>query len=231
MLDTHGTYPQFRGRENAMQTVGDRINTCFMNPLLGEKKIDLDSREMKALQLYIKWIGQGRPILEKSGDDRLAKLEFLERAADTVKGKIVYENTCMSCHGVNGAGVLNAHNKIYIYPPLWGNESFRNGSSMSRLSIMARFVKHNMPYDSEKSIPTLTDEQAWDVSAYVLSQKRLPWKGKSPFKELKNKPFDYPIPPYADTFSNQQHQFGPFKPIIEFYKVHAKIDTTRPTGI
>ncbi|MEQ1723125.1 MAG: c-type cytochrome [Pseudobdellovibrio sp.] len=231
MLDTHGTYPQYRGRENAIQTLSDRINTCFLNPLLGEKRIELDSREMKALELYIKWIGRGRPILEKSGDDRLAKLEFLERAANPEKGKIIYENSCQSCHGINGAGTLNAHNKIYVYPPLWGNESFRNGSSMSRLSIMARFVKHNMPYDNEKSTPTLTDEDAWDVSAYVLTKQRLPWKGPSPFKELKNKPFDYPIPPYADTFLKEQHQFGPFKPIIDFYKINVKIDSTRPSGI
>ncbi|TRZ75539.1 MAG: cytochrome C, partial [Chitinophagaceae bacterium] len=28
------------------------------------------------------------------------------------------------------------------------------------------------------------------------------------------KPVDYPFGPYADTFSEQQHKFGPFEPIV-----------------
>jgi thiosulfate dehydrogenase len=33
--------------------------------------------------------------------------------------------------------------------------------------------------------------------------------------DLSTKPIDYPFGPFLDTFSEQQHKLGPFKPIEE----------------
>lgn len=64
----------------------------------------------------------------------------------------------------NGAG--------YQFPPLWGPDSYNNGAGMSRLLIAAAYAMHNMPIGTAFSAPVLTDEDAYDVAAYVISQKR-----------------------------------------------------------
>ena len=38
------------------------------------------------------------------------------------------------------------------------------------------------------------------------------------YPELEKKPVDCPYPPYADNFSQEQHQYGPFQPIKEAQK-------------
>jgi thiosulfate dehydrogenase len=65
--------------------------------------------------------------------------------------------------------------------------------------------------------PTLTDEESWDIAAYVNSQSR-PHKDQSKdWPKFEKKPLDFPFGPYADPFPESQHKFGPFKPIQKFY--------------
>lgn len=62
----------------------------------------------------------------------------------------------------------------------------------------------------------LTDEQAFDVSAYINSQPR-PVKANldKDFPARKNKPVDAAFPPYTPGFSAEHHKFGPWRPIAE----------------
>ncbi|MEK6577806.1 MAG: c-type cytochrome [Bdellovibrionota bacterium] len=227
-LDTFQLYPQYRAREGRVQSLAERINLCFMHPMQG-RPLDENSDEMKAIQMYLKWVGRGRPWLSKDPDARLPKVEFLARAANPTAGKRIYESYCTSCHGADGQGALALDEKSFKYPPLWGPESFISGSGMSRLSIMARFIKGNMPYMAEVK---LNWEDSWDVAAFVMSQERSKWNGKeSPFQNPREKPFDYPIPPYGDSFSEAQHKFGPFLPIVEFWKKTYATDSLAPSGI
>ncbi len=53
----------------------------------------------------------------------------------------------------------------YLFPPLWGNDSFNDGAGMARLSTMANFVHFNMPHGTDYLNTRLTVEQSWDVSA------------------------------------------------------------------
>jgi thiosulfate dehydrogenase len=216
-LDSHGAYPQYRAREGMIQTLADRVNACMQFPMQG-KPILAESEEMRSILLYMKWIGKGRPSVDKDMDQRLVPLAFLNRAANPSRGKDVYQNYCVSCHGLNGEGKLNDDKIAFKYPPLWGNESYIVGSSMSRLSLLARFIKGTMPQNTTKDKPVLSDEDAWDVAAFVNTQKRPSWKFASPFKSVEEKPFDYPIGPFADSFKPEQHQLGPFQEILDFWK-------------
>ena len=36
--------------------------------------------------------------------------------------------------------------------------------------------------------------------------------------KISGKPIDHPFGPYSDSFSENQHKFGPFKPIEDFRK-------------
>lgn len=218
-LDTHANYPQYRSREGFVLSLAERTNNCFTHPMNG-KPLPINSREMNAILLYYKWLGIGRPILAKDTDNRLVTLPFMARAADPKKGEVVYKANCIQCHGVNGQGKLVADNKSYLYPPLWGKESYQLGSSFSRISILARFIKVNMPYGATVEKPILTDEEAWDVSAFINSQIRPKWVGKLPFPHLYEKSFDFPIGPYADSFPDSQHKYGPYQPIIDYWQTN-----------
>ena len=71
-----------------------------------------------------------------------------------------------------------------------------------------------MPNGTSYTRPRLSQQEAWDVAAFVISQPRpdYPARGKD-FPDLLLKPVDTPYGPYADGFSQQQHEFGPYGPI------------------
>jgi thiosulfate dehydrogenase len=60
----------------------------------------------------------------------------------------------------------------------------------------------------------LSDEDAYDVAAYVIGQSR-PQKTnlEKDFPIRLQRPVDTPYGPYADGFSLVQHKFDPFGPI------------------
>jgi thiosulfate dehydrogenase len=105
-----------------------------------------------------------------------------------------------------------------MYPPLWGKHSYNVGAGMYQISKFAGYIKNNMPFGTTFHNPQLTNEQAWDVAAYVNSKPR-PWKDlKKDWPDLATKPLDYPFGPYSDRFSAKQHKYGPFGPIQQSYK-------------
>lgn len=211
-------YPNYRKRENAIGTIEDRINGCMERSLNG-KAIPRDSKEMAAMVSYMSWLSQGVPVGTKSEGLGFHKIELPNRAADLKIGKKVYEKQCASCHGVGGQGVPKgnlADGSGYLFPPLWGNDSFNEGAGLHRLINAAQFIKYNMPFGVSAEKPTLTDNEAFDVSAYINSFDR-PTKAnkEKDFPLVKNKPVDCPYPPYADDFSTEQHKYGPFQPIMD----------------
>lgn len=212
------SYPSFSARSGASQSIAQRINGCFQRSLNG-KAIDTSSREMQAMIAYMHWIGDDVPKGKKPLGSGIMKLPYLNRAADPMKGKIVFINNCQRCHGQNGEGQSNANASGFIYPPLWGNNSFNTGAGSYRVSSFAGFVKNNMPYmESDYIHPKLTNEEAWDVAAFVNSQPRPVFNDKNDYPDISKKPIDDPSGPYADTFSEIQHKYGPFKPIEEALK-------------
>lgn len=72
-----------------------------------------------------------------------------------------------------------------------------------------------MPFkQATHDMPKLSTEEAWDVAAYVNSQSRPKKDLSKDWPDISKKPFDHPFGPYADDFSESQHKYGPYKPII-----------------
>jgi thiosulfate dehydrogenase len=207
------TYPKFRERSGTVESIYKRINDCMERSLNG-RALDTNSKEMKAIYAYIKWLGQGVPRGKKVKGSGIEQIKYLEIPANPSNGLMVYTQNCQKCHGLNGEGVMNKEGNMYEYPPLWGPHSYNDAAGINQLSKLAGFIKNNMPNTVNYRNPTLTTQQSWDVAAYISSHPR-PTKDKSKdWPLLATKPFDYPYGPYADTFSVKQHKYGPFGPIL-----------------
>ncbi len=173
---------------------------------------------MKAFVAYLNWVGSNVAKQEKPVGSGLEELPFLDRAADTLRGGIVFVNKCQVCHGKNGEGPSLRDSLGNIYPPLWGPHSYNIGASIYRISKLAGFIKNNMPFGASHDSPQLTNEEAWDVAAFINTQYH-------PYKDLSGdwpiaikKPYDYPFGPYPENqFSESDHKYGPFAPIKNYY--------------
>jgi thiosulfate dehydrogenase len=212
------TYPKYRDRSGTVESIEKKINDCIERSLNGQS-IDSNSREMKAMVAYMHWLGTNVAKGKKPLGAGLTTPAYLDRAADPVQGRQVFVEHCQRCHGANGQGQKDTITGTeYMYPPLWGPHSFNIGAGIYRLSKMAGYVMDNMPFGISHGNSVLSEEQAWDVAAFINSQPH-------PFKDLRydwpdisSKPVDHPFGPYTDTFSEQQHKFGPFGPIEQYRK-------------
>lgn len=211
------TYPKIRARSGKLETVVKRVNDCVERSLNGTA-LDSTSREMRAIVAYIEWLGTGIERDQKPKGSGIMELAFLDRAADPKRGEQVFHAKCSSCHGTDGQGMLKADSITQLYPPLWGPLSYNSGAGLYRLSRFAGYVKANMPQGATYRAPQLTDEEAWDVAAYVNSQPRPDRDLTGDWPDLSKKPVDHPFGPFADGFPEQQHKYGPFGPIVANYK-------------
>jgi thiosulfate dehydrogenase len=201
-----------------METLTKKVNDCFERSMNG-KALDTNSHTMKAILAYLNWIGSGVPKGKKPKGSGIMDLPFLNRDADTLRGGEVFTTICQRCHGADGQGQKNTEGYGYTYPPLWGPNSYNIGASMYRISRIAGYVKNNMPKgEVTYENPKLTDEDAWDVAAYVCSHQRPAMDLSKDWPDISKKPIDHPFGPYSDTFSERQHKYGPFKPIKSAYK-------------
>ncbi|GAA3553121.1 hypothetical protein GCM10022395_00830 [Snuella lapsa] len=220
-------FPQFRGRENKIGTIQERINGCMERSMNGHI-LPVDGKEIKALVAYLEWLSRYAPKDGNIEGKGFLKIDVPNRAVNPEKGKQIFQTHCIVCHGKDGQGVMASNGFSYEYPPLWGSNSFNNGAGMTRVITAAQFIKGNMPFGTTYSAPVLTDEEAYDVAGYINMQQR-PEKLnlEKDFPDIKKKPVSTPYPPYADPFSVEQHKKGPFQPIIKFYKDSFNITKTK----
>lgn len=207
------TYPKLRARSGEVEDIPRRINDCIQRSLNGDA-LDRDSREMRAMVAYMLWVGRAVNKTDVYDGFGLLDLKPLDRAADPVAGKRVYTEHCVRCHGINGEGQKAPNDIEWTYPPLFGDASYNTGAGLYRLSRFAGYVKANMPDGTTFDKPVLTDEQAWDVAAYVNSMARPTKHFAGDWPDVTKKPFDHPFGPYADSFPEAQHKYGPFAPIV-----------------
>jgi len=194
------------------------------------RSLPVNGPEMKALVSYVKFLSSGLAPGQQLSGHGAGKMADLDRAADPARGENIYQRACLGCHNTDGSGVARDPGAMqlgYAVPPLWGKDSFNDGAGMARISDLANFVHTNMPHGADYLNPLLSDEDSWDVAAYVESQPRpqKPGLDKDFSGHLLEKPVDAPYGPYADDFPADQHKYGPFGPIraeIERLKAEKK---------
>jgi thiosulfate dehydrogenase len=212
------TFPQYRGREDVVSTVEERVNGCMERSMSG-KPLPLNSHEMKAFVTYIHFLSQGIPVGAQVEGSGTKNIPAPNRRADPAAGEGVFKARCIVCHGEDGAGKRNGVKgdaQGYLFPPLWGADSFNNGAGLNRLLTTMRFLKQNMPQGASHKATVLSDDEAYDVAGYILSRPR-PLKAhlELDFPARWNKPIDAAFPPYVDGAPADQHKYGPFQPLAD----------------
>lgn len=216
-------FPEYRAREGEVGTLEDRINGCMTRSLNG-RKLPLGSAEMTALVSYIKFLSDGIPIGTTNVGRGSGAMTLLDRAADPAHGRVVYAHACAACHGAGGLGLRVGD--TYVFPPLWGEDSFNDGAGMDRLISAANFIHSNMPNGTSWERPALSPDDSWDVAAYMQAQPRPHMAGlERDFPVRSQKPADAPYGPYADGFDQAQHKLGPFGPIQAALRALGKAPT------
>jgi len=153
-------YPEYRTRVARNMSLADRVNECFERNLNG-KTLPPDSSKLQAVVAYINWLSEDVPagsVVQWRGIPRIHPT----RQPDPINGKKVFGTRCVFCHGTDGQGTM-------IAPPVWGPKSYTIASEMARNSVAASFIKANMPRTRGWA---LSDDDAYDVAAYINSQPR-----------------------------------------------------------
>jgi cytochrome c len=96
-------FPNYRARSGTVGTIEDRINECMTRSMNG-RTLPLDSPEMIAIVAYLKFLSTGRPVGAPTLGRGPGRMAELTRAADPLRGKTVYAQTCAACHGDGGKG-------------------------------------------------------------------------------------------------------------------------------
>lgn len=198
-------YPGYRDRSGTVVTLYKRVKDCFERSLNGSAP-DSNSLAYKSIEAYLKWLNE----TTAPGKIQPGSLVLLPRAADSIRGKRLFTVYCSRCHGNNGAGRRDADHISFLYPPLWGKSSYTSGAGMFQLSKLARFIRYNMPFDKTAGILVITEEEAWDIAAFINSQPRPEFDISHDWPLMSTKPVDYPFGPYADSFSALRHKYGPW---------------------
>jgi thiosulfate dehydrogenase len=158
-------FPQYRPRSGTIETIEFRVNDCFRRSMNGSA-LEPASRDMADIVAYFAFLSRGVTVAPPTPSTRLQR--WAAFTADTAAGARVYADVCAKCHGARGEGTP-------VGPPVWGPQSFNVGAGMARVRTAADFISRNMPFDEPG---TLTDQQAFDVAAYVNAQARPDFRGK-----------------------------------------------------
>lgn len=173
-------YPEYRARADRLMTLADRINECFERSLNGTP-LPPDSSKLRAIVAYIEWLSQNVPHDSQVPWRGIPRITA-SRPPDPVNGKTLFASKCAFCHGADGQGTMAA-------PPLWGDRSYNIAAGMARVSVAASFIKANMPRGWGW---TVTDDEAFDVAAFINRQPRPDFPAKHRDWPKGGKPADVP---------------------------------------
>ncbi len=168
-----GAFPEYRSRNDKVITLAERINDCFERSMNG-KPLSYTSDAMIAMLAYIRWLSTGVPTGASVSGRGFGQInQSLTPNPDA--GKTLYAQKCASCHGNEGTGTVNPGGG-FVFPPVWGDQSFNDGAGMARTFTAAAFIKYNMPLGLGG---TLTDQESLDIAQYFTHQPRPVFTRKS----------------------------------------------------
>jgi thiosulfate dehydrogenase len=147
-------------------TLPERINGCMTRSMNG-KRMPEDSREMRAIIAYIRYLGTGTPEGVRVAGMGLLPLAPPAEPPSAERGAAQFKTTCVRCHGADGQGTLDV-------PPLWGDGSYNAAAGLADIRMASAFIRANMPWGITYLDPVLSEQQAWDLAAYIDSQPRPP---------------------------------------------------------
>ena len=177
-VSTFATYPMMVG--DIVELLFERLNGCMMRSMNGSP-LPEESREMQALIAYIRFVGEGSPQGVRVAGMGLATLPSPAQKPDAANGEQVYAKTCARCHGANGEGDPRTPPAVgYATPPLWGDKSFNAGAGMSKIELAAAFIHANMPPGASAKSALMSEQDAWNVAAFVTTRPRPPAPADSP---------------------------------------------------
>ena len=160
-------YPAYRSKNKHVNTFAERLQGCFRYSMNGKPPAD-GSKVLVALQAYAYFLAKGAPVGANLKGRGYPKLDKPAQPFSYARGEKVYAQNCAVCHGADGQGQVSADNKI-VFPPLWGAHSYNWGAGMGSIKNAADFVAANMPFSKGH---TLSDQEAWDVAAFIDSHER-----------------------------------------------------------
>ena len=159
-------YPAYRKKNDKVNTYAERLQGCFQFSMNG-KPPPADSQVISALTAYSYWLATGAPTGQELPGRSYPEIPEPTGGSDLAKGKAIYAGQCSVCHGDEGEGQKAGGD--YVFPPLWGKDSFNWGAGMHRINTAAGFIKSNMPLGKGG---TLSTDEAWHVAAYMNSHER-----------------------------------------------------------
>jgi thiosulfate dehydrogenase len=229
LIGVWGQFPQYRAREGMVDTLEDRINGCMERSMNG-RPLPLGSREMRAFSSYMRWLSTG--ILTERALVGAGTLRIKEPARAPISAMARNFLPDMRGATLGWTGATRPNRRGVSVPTALGSRITTSGAGMSRLLTAAAYAMlHNMPIGTMFNAPVLTDEDAYDVAGYLISQKR-PEKANldQDFPVRLQKPIDAPYGPYVDGFSLEQHRYGPFGPIRAKVQELAAASRTEKAG-
>ena len=161
------SYPAYRAKNKHVNTYAERLQGCFRYSMNG-KAPALGSNTLVALEAYSFFLATGAPVGVELPGRGYPALKKPAVPFDYARGEKVYAGSCALCHGANGEGQKSADGRP-VFPALWGPKSFNWGAGMGDIKNAAGFIKANMPFSQGA---TLSDQDAWDVAAFVDSHER-----------------------------------------------------------
>ena len=160
-LNVAGMYPKWRSKNGRRNGIGLRIRECFVYSLDGIMPPE-DAPEVMAVAAYISYLSHSEVIGETPAGRGVPTLPDTGYDPNPASGKVIYDEKCAACHGLDGHGVQTL-------PPLWGMDAYNEGAGMADVKRAAGFIWANMPLGQERS---LSHQDALDVAAYINMQIR-----------------------------------------------------------
>ncbi len=150
-------------RRGEFTTLEDRVNGCFIRSMNGTE-LDEDSRELASIIKYFEFISEDVDSEEDITWRMTNDMDEVPEPNVADGAELFDQKNCLSCHATDGSGTSD-----HTGPALWGDGSFNVAAGMAKIEKTSGFIKNNMP---KGQAGTLTDQEAADLAAFVLSQDR-----------------------------------------------------------